>query len=126
MTIKDDVSSYIEGRDLLATMKVEYEQACEPIKKMMEGLETKFLQYMQETGVESIRTKSGTVYTQVRTSATVADWPTVLNFIRSGEHWHMMEHRVSKLAVEAYIEEHGDVPPGVNVSRSNVVNFRRS
>jgi hypothetical protein len=56
----------------------------------------------------------------------VADWDATLDFIKANEHWQMLEHRVSKQAVEEYKSEHGDLPPGVDWREEVTVNVRRA
>jgi hypothetical protein len=56
----------------------------------------------------------------------VADWDYVLDYIQKNELWNMLEKRVSKQAVEQYVEEHGNLPPGINWREELVVNIRRS
>ena len=58
-------------------------------------------------------------------SASVADWDAVLDHIRENDAWEMLERRVNKTAVEQFKAVNDDLPPGVNWSETQVVNFRR-
>lgn len=120
------VEKYIQLRDKKAELKKKFDADTADITAALDKAEGFLLRHFQETGVEAVTTKAGTAYSQLRTSAGIADWDSVLDFIRTNEMWSMLERRVSKTAVEAYKNEHADLPPGINWSEARVVNVRRS
>ena len=126
MKIDQIVANYIELRDAKQAMEREHEQALQPIKEAMEMAEQKMLGYLNEAVLSSCRTQFGLVQKATKTSATVPNWDIAWEHTQQKELWHMLEHRVSKTAVEGYINEHGEPPPGVNVTRVVTVQFRRS
>lgn len=119
------VDGYIKLRDRKAEMKAKHEQELAPVNSMMEQIETRLLSEMQKQGVESYRTAAGTAYTSTTTRANVADWDSLLGFVREHSLWQMLERRVSKSAVDEYVAAHQDLPPGVNYSTAVAVNIRR-
>lgn len=120
------VERYIALRDKKAEMKAAYDASVKDIDTALERIENHFLHHMQELGMESFRTPFGTPYISVRTSASVADWESVLGFIKSHGEWQMLERRVNKTVVEAWRKEHNDLPPGLNWREERVVNVKRS
>jgi len=120
------VERYVQLRDRKAEMKGEYEKKVAALDQAMDRIENFLLKHLNDSGSESVRTKAGTFFKQERNSATVADWDACLAFITGGEHWSMLEKRVSKAFVEAYKEEHNDLPPGVNWRSEVTVNVRRA
>lgn len=124
--IVDVVERYIALRDKKAELKAGYDKSVEKIDAAMERCEAFIMTTMQQIGVDSVKTQFGTAYKTRKTSATVADWDMTLDFIRSGEHWSMLEKRVSKDFVKAYKEEHNDLPPGVNWREEIAINIKRS
>lgn len=121
------VARYVEIRDQKAALKTQYDKDKATLDAALERIEAHLLKRFQEMGVDSVKTAAGTAYTSTQTSATVADWDQTLDFIRGGDHWAMLEKRVSKGFVEAYKEEHnGDLPPGINWREESVVNVRRT
>jgi chromosome segregation ATPase len=120
------VSKYIELRDVKAQLKSKFDQKVSKIDAVLDRIESAILAEFTESGVESCRTKAGTAYKQVRSSAGVADWERVLQYIQQHELWHMLERRVNKSAVEQFKEANGDLPPGVNWREEVVINVRRS
>ena len=120
------IEKYIAIRDKKAEIVADHKAKIAKIDETLDKVEAVLLVQLEENGMESARCKSGTVYKSNRTSATVADWDYVLNFIQTHDLWNMLERRVSKQAVEQYKEEHGDLPPGINWREEVVVNVRRS
>jgi len=124
--VEEIVEKYIMVRDKVSELDRAHKQKTEKLKEILKKLEAALLVQFSELGMESVRTKNGTAYKQVRTSATVADWEQALDYIRDNELWNMLERRVSKQAVEEFKDEHGDIPPGINIREEIVVNVRRS
>lgn len=120
------VERYILLRDKKAELKGDYERKVDNVDIALGKIENFLLKHLNDSQSEAVRTKAGTFYKQERTSATVADWDSVLNWVKSGEHWSMLEKRVSKSFVEAFKEAHNDLPPGINWRSEIVVNVRRS
>lgn len=126
MNINEIVNKYIQLRDLKDKLKKEYSDKVAKVDQVMDKIEAAILEHMQTEGADSIGTESGTAYKSTKTSATVQDWDEVLGFIRGEGAWHMLEHRVSKKAVEEFRTEHKDLPPGIGWREEVSVNIRRS
>lgn len=126
VTLESVVEKYIKLRDMKAEIQAEAKAKLAKLEDHMTRMEAALLAAFDENGMESVRTKAGTAYKSLRTSATVADWDTVLGFVRDQELWSMLERRVSKDAVLQFREAHNDLPPGVNWREEIVVNVRRS
>lgn len=125
-TIETIVEKYVALRDKKAEIKKAYTAKVEAIDQAMDQLEAFIAAKLAELGVESMRTTAGTAYKTTRTSATVADWPMVLDWVRQNEQWDALEKRVNKTYVEAYRTENDDLPPGVNWTEEAVVQIRRT
>lgn len=119
------VEKYIKLREVKTKLSNEYKQKVAKVDDIMDKIEAAILAQFNELGVESARTTAGTAYKQTRTSATVADWDAVLHFIQENDLYNMLEHRVSKNAVEEYVNENGALPPGVNWRQEVVINVRQ-
>lgn len=120
------VDLYIRLRDRRAQRKKAFENDDAADKGHQEKIEHLLMKQFQEEGTTSVSCDAGTAYTSVKTSATVADWDAIFGFIKEKELWQFLEHRVSKSAVDEYVTEHQELPPGVNMSRAITVNVRRS
>lgn len=125
MDIEDLVTRYIAARDRKKVIMDAAKKKCEQIDAALEVAEAALLKFLNENGIENVKTAAGTAYKSVSTSATVGDWDQTLEFIKANDAWHMLERRVSKVAVEEYIAETQDLPPGVNWKTFTQVNIRR-
>lgn len=127
MKLSEAVSLYIKLRDQKAQMKADFEASVAPLTEKMDKLEAKLLEVFNQTGMDSVKTEFGTAYATVRTSASIADRDTFMDFVKANEEWALLEVRVSKTAVDQYRSANDDeLPPGVNVREERVVNIRRS
>jgi len=120
------VEQYIKLRDHKKELEDALVQRLAPIRAVMSQLEGWMMEDMQQAGLKSLPTRAGTAYQSTRTSARVTDWTQTLAFIREKEAWELLERRVSKLAVEAWMKEFDEAVPGVETSTEIVVNVRRS
>lgn len=126
MNLNELVKKYIQLRDKKAEFKAEYDAKVAQVEQMLGRVEAALLAQFTETGVESVRTDSGTAYVSTRASAGVADWDALLEFIKGQQLWMFLERRVNKTAVEQYKAANEELPPGVNWREEKVVNIRRS
>ena len=120
------VERYVLLRDKKAQIKAEYEASVADITVALNRLEGAILSTLNDQGAESFRTAHGTAYKSTSTSATVADWDSLLGFIKENEAWEMLEKRCAKSAIEQYREANDDLPPGVNWREAVSVGVRRS
>lgn len=119
------VQRYVLLRDKKSQLKKAYEASVEDINAALERLEGAIKTQLDEMGAESIRTEHGTAFKKTSTSATVADWDSLLGFVRENERWDMLEKRVAKTAVDQYVEEFEDLPPGVNYRQVTTIQVNR-
>ena len=97
-----------------------------PLDALLDKIEALLLKTFQETGVESVKTESGTAYSSSRTSATVADWDAFFEgYVLPNQAWEFLERRCNKGAVEQFKAANEDLPPGINWSETLTVNVRR-
>ena len=125
-TVDDAVAAYIRLRDKQDEIKRRHSEELAPIRDKMYSIEVMLLKILNSTGGESIKTAAGTAFKSKRTKTKVVDWDAALDFILTNGLEHMLERRVSKAAVEEFIEANGDTPPGVSLSTEITVNIRRS
>lgn len=127
MKLSEAVSLYIQLRDQKAQMKAEFDEQVAPLQAKMDKLEAKLLEVFNQTGMDSVKTEFGTAYSTVRTTASVADRESFMDFVKANEEWALLEVRVSKTAVEQFRSANdNELPPGINIREERVVNVRRS
>ncbi len=120
------VKLFIALRDRRARRKADYQLDDVGDKEKQEKIEVEFLKRFNKRGIDNVSARGiGTAYRSVRASAKVADWDSLLEFIKKEGAWEMLERRVSKVAVEQFKAETDDLPPGVDWGETQVINFRR-
>ena len=126
MNVEAIVGAYIKVRDEVAQIKANHKAQLEPYTQALDKLEAQMLQVLSDAGVESMKTSAGTAYRSERTSVTVADKSAFMDYIESNRAFDLLDVRANKTAVEGFMAENQDVPPGVNIRREVAVNFRRA
>lgn len=125
LTTEKAIEKFIILRDQVAAIKKRQSQELAPFTGAMDILEAWLLSDLEAANVEAMRASTGTVYKSIRTSATVKEWSKTLTYIRENLAWELLEARVSKLAVEAILEETKQPIPGVQLTREVLVNVRK-
>lgn len=103
----------------------EAEVAVSAIKAKREKIDVEFLRRFNEQGLQNVKTKHGTPYIIERTSVSVADKDAYWAWMEANNAFDFMEVRASKKMVEAYKEQHGDIPPGLNWSAALTIGMTR-
>lgn len=124
LQVDELTKKYMRLREIKAAYDAEHKEKTAKVKEAMQKIEIRLLEFFEQTGQSSAKTAFGTPYVTLRESYSVADRDAYLEWVKEHEAWEMLESRVSKSAVEAYKEEHGDLPPGVNYSAERKVNVR--
>jgi len=129
MTDLDDVTLlkvFIALRDRRAARKADFQADDLDDRTKQDKIEVEFLRRFNERGIDNVSARDvGTAYKSTRSSATVADWDNFLGHVQENDAWELLERRVNKTAVEQFKAVNSDLPPGVNWSETQVINFRR-
>lgn len=126
MTVAELTKLYIQLRDRRAQRKAAYVESDESDKQKQEKIEAILLKRFQDEGVDSSKTEFGTAYKSVKTSVSVADRDSYLEWVAANENWAFLDVKANKTAVDAYKEEYNDLPPGLNWREEIAINVRRS
>lgn len=103
----------------------EAEAAVAAIKAKREKIDVEFLRRFNEQGLQNVKTKHGTPYILERTSVSVADKDAYWSWMEANNSFDFMEVRANKKMVEAYKEQHGDLPPGLNWNAALTIGMTR-
>ncbi len=123
--MEDVVGAYLKLRNKKEAIEGAVKEEVKAIKEKMVKLEAYIKKEADRQGVTSFKTGHGTAFVTTTDFAQVADWDSVLSFIKKNEAWDMLEKRVSKNAVRGYIDEHKEVPSGVNYGTRIDINVRK-
>jgi hypothetical protein len=127
MTLNTDavVGKFLQNRDEIARIESEAKEKINAIKEQQAKLETWLRLKLEADGEESKRTVHGTVFFTTVDYAQMADWNSFLPFVIQNEAWDMLEKRVAKTAVRAFVNDTREVPPGVTYGTKKEINIRK-
>jgi hypothetical protein len=124
--LEELIGNYIALRDKRAALKKKFTEKDDTLKAAMSAAEAVALERMEEIGAASIRTGAGTVFKETKRSVTTADVETFFNYVRETESWDMIEKRPARATVLEWADEHGTLPPGLNLFSELTIKIRRS
>lgn len=119
------VRAYLNLRQARSKLKEDYEYQDAQLKEKMEQIERAMQEALDTTGCESTNTEHGTVFFQTSTKASIADWSSFAPWVMENDALEFMQQRVNIKSVTSYLEEYGELPPGINVHRERKVVVRK-
>jgi hypothetical protein len=122
------VKMYLHLRDRRAQRKAAYDEEDADDKRRQLKIDGEFLRRFNERGIDNVSVRGvGTAYRTTKASCTVADNDAFFGWVEADfdNRRVFLEARANKTAVKQFAEEHGDLPPGVNWSATQAVNFNR-
>lgn len=116
---------YIRLRDKIKDIKDRHKKELAPYNDALEQLNNMLLGFLNDTNQDNASVRDvGTVYKKTKVSATIEDASDFNRHVIGTEAWHLVDWRANAPAVEAYIEEHQETPPGVKYSTYTDVGVR--
>lgn len=119
------IQTYLRLRARKDAIENDMKDRVADIKTKMTKLEAWLQAKCDEIGATSLKTPHGTAFITTLDTATVADWDATLAFVKANNAYDLLERRVSKTAVRAYIDENKSVPDGVTFGTRLNVNVRK-
>jgi len=120
------VAQFVKLRDKIKEIQDRHSEELKPYKETLEKLNGVLLGHLQAVGAENVGTAAGTVYKTTKKSASIADMTAFWTYVVTQGDFDMVDKKANVTAVEAYIEEHGVQPPGINYTTKDVVGVRRA
>jgi len=105
------------GRD---NAKAKFIEQQAPLLEMLDAIEGECKGRLQERGQNSFSTDEGTCYTKTLHKFTAPNKSAFLDWVRDNDKWDLLEVKPSKKEVQAYLEEHQELPAGL--ATTSVVN----
>lgn len=121
------IAKYIEVRDYVKKRQDAFDAELKPYTEGLTAIEGQLFIELENSGLENLKSESGTAY-KVRTMhAKVADKDTLMTFVAEHGHFELLTAAVAKDAIKDFMEEHqNNPPPGVDVTYTTRINIRRS
>ena len=117
--------AHLAIREARSQMRKEYDAKDAELQEQQRKLENVMLKQLLDSGVDSMRTASGTFYRQEKMKASASDWQALYDWIKDNDAFDALERRIKTAFVKEHMEEHdGTPPPGVSVHREYEVRVR--
>ena len=127
MNIERVIEGYLALRNQKEELARQQKEAMLPFNEKLARLEAYLQGQLQAMGVTSIAAKGiGTAYLETKTDASVRDWDATIEWIKATGAWEFLEKRVAKSVVKDYVESHGQVPPGIDITNEVVTRVRKT
>lgn len=120
------VGFYVDFRDEKEQIKREMTERMNVPQALMDRIESRLLELFIDSNQESAKTKFGTAYKVAKSSARVADWNVLLEYIKKNDAFDLLVKNVAKEGVKARIEETGENVPGVDIATTQTIQIRRA
>lgn len=119
------IEKYIQLRDKKAALKAEFDGKVAPVDEAMARIEAHMMKVLTDLGSDRIGGATGVAFKSTVNSATVADKELFREFVRANDAWELADIRAQKTAIKDYIEQHDDLPPGINWRTETVIRINR-
>lgn len=120
------IEKFVQVRDKRAEIKQEYEAKDEKYRAAQEMIKRELLKHMESVNSTQLKGDAGTAYRNLVRRFGAADWNQVWGFIKENDRFDMLEKRLGQKAMADYLDETGEMPPGVNLHQEYDVTIRRS
>jgi hypothetical protein len=121
------VRVYIKMRGAKDKITKEYEAQLEKIEADMQTIKQALLGYCKDHNVESVRTKEGMFYRNIKKRYWTNDWEAMGKFIIENNAPELLEKRLHQGNTQAFLEQHPELlPPGLNVDSEFTITIRRA
>lgn len=120
-TADELAACYIALRD----KKSEIEEVKKKINESMDVIEARMLEILTDAGADSIATASGTFFKKEKVTYTATDWDAFWEFASAQPKGVFLTKTPRKESVDAYLEQYGELPPGLSARSEITINVRR-
>lgn len=127
MNLEETVRLFIHARDTIAAEEKAHKERMAPKKEALEKMKVALLGYLTQIGADNATVRGvGLIYKNQVNSVTVGDADQFMPWVKDGNRWDYMNISANKTAVVAYVQQHGEPPPGIKYSSYMDVGVRQS
>ena len=120
------VGAYISLRQQKADLEAKHKEEMSPLNEALDAIETEVHSRLNTMGISSIKTQYGTAYTKTVRSVKVFDKTAFMDYVQNNARFDLLDVRANKTAVEDFIAQTEELPPGISSVAEESVGFRRA
>ena len=126
-SLEQVAAAIVAIRDEITKINKEADKKVKALEREKEALEKYCDQKLEQSGVESAKTASGTIMRQERVRFTTEDWERMYRFIEDNDAVELLEKRIHQTNMRRFLEDNPEKEPkGLNAFRETKIVVRRS
>lgn len=118
------IAHYLKTRNRIKAVEEEQKKALAPAKEMLALMGNKLLDMLNQADGQSIAANAGTAYRTERVSVSIEDGQAFRDHVIANEMFELLDWKANSTAVQDYVREHGELPPGTKVNVAFTVGVR--
>ena len=126
MTPAELIKRHQEIKRTKDIMDTEYKESIKPYSEALEAIELSLLEYLNDNGLQNLKTETGTAYKVTHVNTKMVDRQKLVAFVKETDNFDLFTNSLTKEAVKAYVETHKEPPPGVEVTTYLECNIRKA
>lgn len=120
------VSVYVKIRDKKNELAATFAEQEKELDGKLDKIKHALLEHCKATGIESVKTASGTFWRTQKKRFWTSDWEAMNRFIVENEAVDLLEKRIHQGNMKEFLEDNPDVlPPGLNADSEYSITVRR-
>jgi hypothetical protein len=120
------IEQYVKLRNTKNLIEAEQKEALKPYAEALESIELALLDYLNEAGIDNVKSKYGTAFKKATMTAKMADRQAVIAYCKETNNFDLFTNNLTKETVKEYLEANGTAPPGVEIFQFTVVQVRKA
>jgi len=126
MKVAEAIDGYVKMRDKKKAMQDRHKEELAPINENMRTIEVWLMREFNSQGVTQQKGASGaTAFIQNNDSCSAPDKEAFINYVRDNDRFELLEIRPAKTVIREFMEDKGEVPPGIKYTQHDVIRIRR-
>lgn len=125
MTFEEMITNYIALRDKKEAIETEFKKTKKKYTDAMATIAEYLQGYMRSNNLQNIASKDGTAFIKTTRSATVGDKSAFREYVIESKNFDLADFRANVEAVQDFMKENNQLPPGVNFSTAEEVGVQR-
>lgn len=124
-SVDDLANRYFQIKEQRSQLKAQYDDQDASLKEQMAEIEKQMLTTLNDLGVNSLNGDGFTTYRQEQQNYSIADEGQFYPWAQENDALDMFQKRLASGKLKAYVEQFGELPPGVTVFRQYVCRINR-
>ena len=121
-SLEQVAAAIVAIRDEITKINKEADKKVKALDREKEALEKYCDQKLEQSGVESAKTASGTIMRQERVRFTTEDWERMYRFIEDNDAFELLEKRIHQTNMRRFLEDNPEKEPkGLNAFRETKI-----